>query len=106
MYKNLKEYKNKISLIVFNLGYLPKGNKEITTKSITTLKAIKDSFKLLNKKGHIVITIYPGHEEGLKESKKIKEFLEKNDYTYDKYYNTNNKTSPYVIDIKKKSNNP
>lgn len=101
MYKVLKNYAGKISLIVFNLGYLPKGNVKITTKSSTTIKAIKDSFKLLNKKGHIVITIYPGHTEGLKESIKIKNFLDKGNYLYEEYHNTDNNYAPYVIDIKK-----
>jgi 16S rRNA C1402 N4-methylase RsmH len=105
MCKVLKEYKDKISLIVFNLGYLPKSNEEITTKSKTTIKAIKDSFKLLNKKGHIVITIYPGHEEGKRESKEIKEFLNKNNYQYEEYHNTDNNVAPYVIDIKKVNHN-
>ena len=100
MYKSLKEYYGKISLIIFNLGYLPKGNKEITTKYNTTIKAIKDSFRLLNKKGHIVITIYPGHDEGLKESKKIKDFLNKYNYKYEEYHNDDNPISPYVINIK------
>lgn len=102
LYDTLKEYEGKISLIIFNLGYLPKGNKEITTQVNTTIKAIKDSIKLLNKKGHIVITIYPGHDEGLKESIEIKKFLNKsNDFTYEEYHNTDNPTAPYVINIKK-----
>ena len=102
MYNTLKDYKNKISLIIFNLGYLPKGDKDITTKSDTTIKAIKDSIKLLNKKGHIVITIYPGHDEGLKESTKIKEFLNNSsNLAYKEYHNTDNPTAPYVINIKK-----
>ena len=105
MFKNLKEYENKISLIVFNLGYLPKGNKEITTKKETTIKAIKQGIKLLNKKGHIVITIYPGHKEGLKEQKEIIKFL-KNDKNlkYEEYYNTEKKESPFVINIKRNQN--
>ncbi len=100
MYKTLKKYSGKISLITFNLGYLPKGDKQITTQYSTTIKAIKDSFKLLNNKGHIVITIYPGHDEGLKESKKIKEFLKKYNYKYEEYHNDDNPISPYVINIK------
>ena len=99
--KVLNNYTGKISLIVFNLGYLPKGDKEITTKSNTTIKAINNSFKLLNKKGHIVITIYPGHHEGLKESKLIKKTFNNKNYIYNEYHNTDNKTAPYVVDIKK-----
>ncbi len=101
MDKILKNYIGKISLIVFNLGYLPKGNKEITTESNSTIKAIKNSFKLLNKKGHIVVTIYPGHPEGLKESKLIKKTFDNENYIYNEYHNTDNETAPYVIDIKK-----
>lgn len=99
----LQEYKNKITLIVFNLGFLPKGDKTITTKTNSTIKAIENSFKLLNKKGHIVITIYPGHPEGLKESIAIKKHLNKNKYSYTEYHNTDNPISPYVINIKKTS---
>lgn len=105
MYKTLKEYKNKVSLITFNLGYLPKGNKEITTNYKTTIKAIKDSIKLLNNKGHIVITFYKGHEEGLKESIKVEKFLnELKGYKIEKYTNTKNSNAPYVINITKESN--
>ena len=96
----LKDYVGKISLIVFNLGYLPNGKKDITTKSKTTIEAIKNSFKMLNKKGHIVITIYPGHEEGLKESIDIKNFLKNNNYLFEEFHNTDNETAPYVMNIK------
>ena len=99
----LEDYQGKISLIIFNLGFLPKGNKDITTKSSTTIRAIENSIKLLNKKGHIVITIYKGHKEGLKESIKIKEYLDNNkNYVYEEYHNTDNKLAPYVIDIKQR----
>ena len=101
MLKILSKYKNKISLIVFNLGYLPNGDKSITTNYKSSIKAIKDGIKLLNNKGHIVITIYPGHDNGLKESIKIKEFFEKENIYYEEYHNTDNKVAPYVIDIKK-----
>lgn len=103
IYELLKEYKSKISLIVFNLGYLPKGNEKITTNYKSTIKAIKEGIKLLNKKGHIVITIYPGHKEGLKESIELKKFLNKEkSIIYNEYHNTDNEIAPYVIDIKKK----
>lgn len=104
MNKVLKEYTGKISLIVFNLGYLPKGDKKITTKKDSTIKTLKNSFKLLNKKGHIVVTIYPGHPEGLKESKSIKKTFNNKNYIYNEYHNTDNEIAPYVVEIKKISN--
>ena len=103
MYEALKEYAGKISLIIFNLGFLPKGDKNITTNHKSTIKAIENGLKLLNNKGHIVITIYPGHDEGKKESIKIKKFLENKDsLLYKEYHNTDNETAPYVINIRLK----
>lgn len=103
MDKVLKKYTNKVSLIIFNLGFLPKGDQSITTNYKSTIKAIENGLKLLNNKGHIVITIYPGHEEGKKESIEIKSFLEKNkNLSYKEYHNTDNKIAPYVIDISQK----
>ena len=99
----LNEYKNKISLVLFNLGYLPNGDKTITTNYKSTIKAIDDSLKLLNNKGIIITVIYPGHEEGLIESIKIKEYLNKlENYNINEYHNTNNESAPYLISISKR----
>lgn len=94
IYDNLKQFKGKISLVVFNLGYLPNGNKNIFTKKETTLKAIDDSLNLLNNKGSILIIVYP-HQEGKKEEKAI---LKK--YNCITYKNTDNIDAPYLIEIK------
>lgn len=100
IYEVLKNYKNKVSLVIFNLGYLPGSNKKIKTNYKSTIRAIKESLKLLNKKGHIVITIYPGHKEGKLESIKIKQFLSKNNIKYTEYHNTDKSDAPYTIDIR------
>ncbi len=62
-------------LIVYNLGYLPGGDKTITTKTPTTLKSIQSSLRILDPSGALSITCYPGHEEGAREEKAIEEFL-------------------------------
>ena len=90
---------NKISLIIFNLGYLPNSDKKIKTNYKSTIKAIEDSLKLLNNKGIILITVYPGHKEGLEESIKINEFLK--DINHSVYRNTDNPDAPYLITIRK-----
>lgn len=92
-------FKNKISLIIFNLGYLPNSDKKIKTNYKSTIKAITDSIELLNNKGIILITVYPGHKEGLEESIKINEFLK--DINHHIYKNTDNPNAPYLILIKK-----
>ena len=99
MDKYLNNYIGKISLITFNLGYLPNGNKNIMTNYKSTLKAIKNGFKLLNKKGIILITCYP-HKEGKKESKMIIDYLNNNKMSYTIYKNTTNNNAPFLIKIK------
>ncbi len=97
--KYLKKYKRKISLITFNLGYLPSGNKKIMTNHKSTVNAIKKGLNLLNKKGIILVTCYP-HEEGKKEAKEIINYLTDNKIAYKIYRNTNNNNAPFLIEIK------
>ena len=99
MKKVLKDYVGKISLITFNLGYLPNGDKKISTKDIDTIEAVKVGLEMIHNKGIILITVYPSHEEGLKESIKLQEFLKNKNVIY--YYNTENKKAPYLIELKK-----
>lgn len=49
---------------IFNLGYLPGGDKSITTTYDTTIAAVHELFNLLTVNGRIVIVIYHGHESG------------------------------------------
>lgn len=58
-------------LIVYNLGYLPQGDKSITTHTETTLRSIQKSLGMIAVDGAISITCYPGHTEGEKEEQEI-----------------------------------
>ena len=100
-HENVDKYiSDKISLVLFNLGYLPNGDKSITTKSKSTIKAIDKSLKLLNSKGIILIVIYK-HEEGLKEEKEILKYLKDNNIKFNEYHNTDDIKATYLIEIKK-----
>lgn len=80
-YANIDKYiDKKVDLFIFNLGYLPRGDKDITTNWKSTISAIKKSLELLSPRGKIIITIYPGHPAGKIESLKINEFLKDLDY--------------------------
>jgi SAM-dependent methyltransferase len=68
-------YQKKISLIVYNLGYLPGGDKRLTTACSSTLTSIQKALDLVTTGGVISITCYPGHEEGAKEENLLKELL-------------------------------
>lgn len=56
-----------VDLIVYNLGYLPGGDKNATTLTATTLQSLQAACLLLKPQGLLSITCYPGHLEGEKE---------------------------------------
>lgn len=66
-----------ISLIVYNLGYLPSGDKSVTTMTSSTLKSIESALHRIRPGGALSITAYPGHEEGRREEATLIEYLEK-----------------------------
>lgn len=56
--------KRGVKAILFNLGYMPGGDKSITTSAETTVRAVKFCLSLLQRDGIICITMYSGHPEG------------------------------------------
>jgi predicted methyltransferase len=58
------EYHNKITTAIFNLGYLPGGNKSIVTQPETTITAIEQLLDIMPPEGIIIIVIYHGHPGG------------------------------------------
>jgi tRNA1(Val) A37 N6-methylase TrmN6 len=71
---------NSVKLIVYNLGYLPGGDKSITTQGETTITSIKHSMDLISTTGAISITCYPGHPAGKIEEELILQFVSTLDY--------------------------
>ena len=61
--------------IMFNLGWLPGGDKSVTTRLETTLKAVQAGLTLLDKGGLMTICIYPGHEEGDREREALLKYV-------------------------------
>lgn len=67
-HEKIGEYvKEAPSVIVFNLGFLPGGDKSITTTRESSLEAIKKALEILAVDGILSVIMYPGHEEGKKE---------------------------------------
>ena len=58
------EEHGKITGAIFNLGYLPGGDKKIVTHSETTIAAIEQLLTMMAPEGIIVLVIYHGHEQG------------------------------------------
>lgn len=68
-----------LKAVVFNLGYLPGGDKQITTKAETTLAAVRSAMELLAHDGLICLTMYSGHPEGREEKAALLRFAEELD---------------------------
>ncbi len=64
-----------VKLIVYNLGYLPGGDKNKTTTAETTIESIRHAMLLLSAGGVLSITCYPGHPEGQKEEEILTDTL-------------------------------
>lgn len=75
-HENVSQYvKPPVHGFVFNLGYLPGGNKEIKTTAHSTISALRQCFELLAEEGVVSIVAYPGHEHGDAEADAIEELL-------------------------------
>ncbi len=71
-HENLLQYVQKpISVAMYNLGYLPKGDRQITTKHQTVIQSLKQALTLLKPGGIVTIVLYPGHEQGAEEKNHI-----------------------------------
>lgn len=57
-------YRGKISAVMFNLGYLPGGDKQIITQAESTIDALFAATQVLSDCGIITVLVYPGHLGG------------------------------------------
>lgn len=53
--------------VVFNLGYLPGGNKRVTTRAEETMEAVRLALESILPGGIVTIVLYSGHPEGAEE---------------------------------------
>ncbi len=96
-----------IKLIVYNLGYLPKGNKQLTTQAKTTLESVEKALELLSPGGVMSLTCYPGHPEGAVEEKALLEMakeLPSSHWNVCYHSFPNRDAGPSLILIQKNSN--
>jgi hypothetical protein len=98
-------YHGKISAIMFNLGYLPGGDKSIITQTDTTLTAINIASRLLSSNGIITILAYPGHHGGDVETDQVENWCKQLDKIQFKtsivHSSGNNKSAPKLFVIRK-----
>lgn len=99
---NVDKYvKEKIKLIIFNLGYLPYSEDTNITKANETLIAFKKAYKLLQTNGYLIITFYLGHKGGKDEYYLLTNYINKNKFLILETYKQDKIDSPVTYIIKK-----
>jgi len=100
-HENINQYiEGSVDVVMFNLGYLPKGDPAIITRPKTTIKAISHMIQLLKPGGIISIIIYYGHEGGKEEKEAVLDFLKgipKEEITVIESNYTNHMNNPPII---------
>lgn len=72
------------SAVVFNLGFLPYSDREVTTTTRATMKGVAEALELVRPGGIVTVTMYPGHDEGRRERQALLEAARK--LPADKYH--------------------
>lgn len=95
----------RIRAIMFNLGYLPGGDKSVITQTDSTLAALTTASRILAFNGIITLLAYPGHQGGDLETDQIKNWCEQLDnkrFEVNTIYSTEHKdTAPRLFVIRK-----
>ena len=95
----------KICAGMFNLGYLPGGDRSITTMHETTLPAVEAAIDILEDDGGLLIAVYPGHPEGTVEGELIHRMLaplDRKKICVTKLQIVNSPTSPFFFLVEKR----
>ena len=66
--------KEPVQAVMFNLGWLPGAEHIVTTKTETTLAAVRAACNLIAPGGIVTVCVYPGHEEGTRELSALLEY--------------------------------
>lgn len=89
-----------LRLVAFNLGYLPGGDKEVTTTSATTILALQTATRILASGGLISLVVYVGHPGGRDELETIQAFaseLSVEDWVCSEFQMLNRPLAPVLI---------
>ncbi|WP_375793056.1 SAM-dependent methyltransferase [Chlamydia sp. 12-01] len=87
-------------LVHYNLGYLPNGDKSITTLKTTTLISIQKALDLVAPQGVITVVCYPGHEEGESETVSVEKLASELDprlWEVGSFYIMNRNKAPRLL---------
>ncbi len=94
-----------VGAIMFNLGYLPGGDRSIITQPATTLAAVERGLELLRPGGLLTLVVYTGHPGGAQEGEAVLDYcsrLHQRDYRVLHYHFLNQRNNPpFLVAIEK-----
>ncbi len=88
----------RVSVAMFNLGYLPYGDKAIVTRSESTLAALDQALELVRPGGLISVLAYPGHAGGVEEAQCVADWVHNRgeQLAVKRFQDGNNSNSPIL----------
>lgn len=87
-------------LFHYNLGYLPCGDKQITTCKTSTIASLQKALQLVARSGVVSVVCYPGHEEGARELLCVEQLavnLDPSNWDVCTHYSVNRKNAPRLF---------
>ena len=87
-----------VSVVMFNLGYLPFGNKSLVTKPESTLAGLAHAKELVRSGGLVSVLAYPGHAGGAVESRSVTDWIELHAQSFlvERFLDSDNPRSPIL----------
>ncbi|MGX7196411.1 class I SAM-dependent methyltransferase [Enterococcus olivae] len=97
---NYLETTEEIHAAIFNLGYLPKSDKQVITLPATTQQALDTLLQHLAHRGRIIIVAYYGHPGGEEELTTVRDYCSKlpqKEYNVLNYQFINQQNQPPIL---------
>jgi len=69
------EHHGRVTAVMFNLGYLPGGDKTVVTSLSSTIPALDQSLNLLQNGGVLTVLCYTGHDGAERETAAVGRYL-------------------------------
>lgn len=98
------KYWGEIACIMFNLGYLPSGDKTVITRKGTTISALMAAASMLRPAGLLTVIAYVGHAGGREEAEAVAQWMEsvRGDFEIASLKDDTNPDSPILWTARKK----
>ncbi len=90
-----------VDCVFFNLGWLPRSDKKISTKPDTTISALQSALRIVNRKKSVLsVLCYKAHDGGYSEFRAVENFLVNSGEIFERFTDVTNPLSPELFVVK------